>query len=229
MRGGEVGFMKTNINESSKDVNKKIRPVFSSSLYSDLGYSTLDGSYKPSLEEQVTSFSGPTDNTQYYSKDDKTRFTVNRLPELVSSLIWNLKNKHERLSSQAAVERFLTRAGVLILERMPALKQLNTKRRAVLEDGTEQERLAFIERHYSFGYRISIKTLQKTIYSYEWISSAITEMSSDLGINQEVIVTASLIAGLSTSAKWVPSRHSDLMMDETMRFVEWVQGLVEEP
>ncbi|MGD0916946.1 MAG: hypothetical protein ABSB22_10855 [Thermodesulfobacteriota bacterium] len=157
------------------------------------------------------------------------RFTVNKLPELISSLIWHMKNRHEKLTSQAAVERFLTRAGVLILERIPALKQLNAKRRIVLESGTEQEWFALIERNYSFGYRISIKTLSKTIYAFEWVSSKITEIAADLGINQEVVVTASLVAGLSTSAKWVPSHYSDLMMDETMRFVTWVQGLVEEP
>jgi hypothetical protein len=205
-----------------------VKPIFNFSIYVELGYSTLDGSYRQSLEEQVISFSGPTDNPQY-SKDDKMRFTVNKLPELISSLIWHMKNRHEKLTSQAAVERFLTRAGVLILERIPALKQLNAKRRIVLESGTEQEWFALIERNYSFGYRISIKTLSKTIYAFEWVSSKITEIAADLGINQEVVVTASLVAGLSTSAKWVPSHYSDLMMDETMRFVTWVQGLVEEP
>ena len=201
----------------------KFSPIFDVSLYELLGYSTFDGCYHPSFEAQLMTFN-PSENP-HYTSEDKTRFTVNRLPELVSSLVWHLKNRHERLTSQAAVERFLTRAGVLILERIPALKELNVRRRMALESGTEQDRLAFIDRHYSFGYRISIKTLSKTIYAFDWVSSTICEIASDLGICQEIVVIASLVAGLSTSSEWVPARHSDLMMDETIRFADWVQSL----
>jgi len=101
----------------------KFRPVFDISLFTKLGYST-DGSYHPSFEEQVMTFN-PSGNPCYSHIEDKTRFTVNRLPELVSSLVWHLKNRHQLLTSQAAAERFLTRAGVLIVEKIPALKELN--------------------------------------------------------------------------------------------------------
>ena len=64
-----------------------------------------------------------------------------------------------------------------------------------------------------------------TVYAWEWAGSKISEIATDLGLHQETVVIASLIAGLSTSERWIPAKHRDLFLDETIMFAEWVERL----
>jgi hypothetical protein len=64
-----------------------------------------------------------------------------------------------------------------------------------------------------------------TVYAFEWAGSKISEIASDLGLHQETVVIASLIAGMSTSKKWIPVNYRDLFLDETIRFAKWVDEI----
>jgi hypothetical protein len=121
------------------------------------------------------------------------------------------------------VQRLLTEIGVCILESIPGLKGLNRKRRLIYEN--EKDRLEFSGRSYSYSHRLSLTTCRVTVYAWEWAGCKLAEIFSDLGLHQEIVFTASLIAGLSTSERWVPSRHRDLFFDEIIKFAEWVEGL----
>jgi hypothetical protein len=211
--------MKNNINQRDGVVNKKINPLFKN-LYGALGFDD-DFHYEPSLESQVSTWTKPRDDS-----GDDIRFTVNMCPEIIKSTIWRLKNKHENLPNQSAVQRFLTKAGITILEKIPSLKKLNDQRKEAYETGSEQDRLALmVDRHYSVKYRISMSHFKMTIYTFNWVGSKITEIASDLFLPQEIIVIESLIAGISTSERWVPRRYRDQLFDEMIRFVSWVEEM----
>jgi hypothetical protein len=208
--------MRKNISQQNENVKNFIKPTFNCESF----YFESDDLC---LEDQISSFNS-TDHSQHLT-EDQIRFTVNKCPELIRSTIHHLRGRHETLPSQAAVQRFLTRAGVIILERIAGLKDLNQKRRSIYETGTEKDRLEFINRFYDLGYRISLTAFPMTIYCWQWVGSKITEISSDLGLPQEMVVIQSLIAGMSTSERWVPRKYQTLMFDEAVRFAQWVDEL----
>ncbi len=207
------------ITNNDEPVNRKINPLFKN-LYGALGFDD-DSHYEPSLESQVSTWTKPRDDS-----GDNIRFTVNMCPEIIKSTIWRLKNKHQNLPNQSAVERFLSKAGISIIEKIPSLKKLNDKRKETYETGSEQDRLALmVDRNYSFKYRISMSHFKMTIYTFNWVGSKIAEIASDLFLPQEIIVIESLIAGISTSERWVPRKYGNQMFDEVIRFALWVEEM----
>lgn len=199
--------------------------IFGFSLYDELGFSLSDCSYHPSLEETVSSW-GLKPNVE--RTDDQMRFTVNHCPELVSSMVWSLRGKHKGISTQAAAQRFLSRNGVIILERISGIKEINRKRKLAIENGDEMDRLRFRNcSPYDLQYRLSLTHFRMTVYTFQWVGSKIVEITSDLGLSQEIIVIEALIAGMTTSEKWIPFRHQNLMFDEMIRFATWVNELSE--
>lgn len=201
--------------------NKKIRPLFKN-LYKALGFDD-DFHYEPSLESQVSTWI----KQENESNSDDLRFTSNLYPEIIRSIVWNLRYKHENLPTQSAVQRFLTKAGVTIIEKIPALRTLNEKRRQAYETGSERDRIALMDRHYSIKYHLSMTHSRTTICTFRWVGSRLVEIASDLFLPQEVIVIEALVAGVAVSQRWVPNRHRDSMIDEMMRFISWVEGLSE--
>ena len=210
----------TNLNPQATFVKKDPPWVLLYDSYDELGISP-DGSFHPSLEERVCSDVERTENQK--------RFTLNRCPELVSSTILYLRGKHEKIQTQAAVQRLVSKAGVIVLQRDPALKKIVEKRKVVYETGDERDRLRFRNiSSYNLRSRLSIAEVKNTIYTSQWVGSKIVELASDLALPQETIVIEALIAGLVTSEKWVPSRHTTVMFNEMIRFVNWVNELSEE-
>jgi hypothetical protein len=200
-----------NLTNGNGKVNQKIKPFFNVSLY--------DLSYHPSFEEDVSSERFP----EYSQGKEQSRFTVNRCPELIGSTIWYLKSKHKNLQSgQAVVQRYLTQAGVIILEKIPGLKVVRDTKRNIYDCGDERDRLESSKHSYNYGYRISLTSRRMTIYCFEWTASKISELASDLDLHQETMVIASLIAGLLTIERWIPVEKRNLFFDETIRFCESV-------
>lgn len=220
MKGGESDFMKTNINESSKDVNKKIRPVFRD-VYGELGFHD-DFRYEPSLESQISSWTKGSEDSNLGTDD---RFTINRCPEAVRATIYHLRGKHELLPTQSWVEKFCTRSGIIILEKLPNLKMFKERRRLLYESGEERDRVLMNQRHdYPIRYRVSMTESRMTCYVFRWVFSKIIELASDLLLPKETVVIECLIAGMSSSeGKWIPKRYRDLFLDELIRFVEWTE------
>jgi len=172
------------------------------------------------LEETISSW-GLTPNVD--GTDNQMRFTVNHCPELVSSTVWSLRGKHEKVPTQAAAQRFLSRNGVIILERVPGIKEITRKRKLAYEIGDEADRLRFRNvSPYDLRYHLSLTYFRMTVYTFQWVGSKIVEMASDLGLPQEIIVIQALIAGMTTSEKWIPLRHRNLMFEEMIRFATWV-------
>ena len=208
--------MKNNINQRDGVVNKKINPLFKN-LYGALGFDD-DFHYEPSLESQVSTWTKPRDES-----GDDLRFTVNLYPELLRSTVLYLRGKHENLPTQSAVQRFLTEAGIIILEKILSLKKLNDKRRDAYKSGTEEDRVALGDHYYSIKHRISMTHSRTTVCAWRWVGSKMIEISSDLILPHEIVVVESLIAGITTSGRWVPRKYRDLMFDEIIRFVTWVE------
>ena len=153
------------------------------------------------------------------------KITINRCPELIRSTISALRHKHEKLTSQAAVTRYLTRQGVQIIQRIPAIKVLKEKKKLAYENGDERDRIILSRNIYDFGCRISLTNYRITIYAESWARAAITELACDIGTQQETVAIITFIAGCLTSQTWIPARHLESMNDELIRFVEWVDGL----
>ena len=185
-------------------------------LLSPLGFA--DDGYEPSLEDSVRGDSRGADGV-------KLRVTINRCPELIRSTIIALRHKHERLTSQAAVTRYLARQGFQIIQRLSGIKVLKEKQKQAYEHGDERDRILQTKNIYDFGYRISMTSHRLTVYADDWVLSAITELSCDIGTYQETIAIMSLIAACSTSRTWIPARHLTPMMDELIHFAEWINGL----
>jgi hypothetical protein len=201
-----------------------IPSIFDFSLHEKLGFSLFDLSYQPSLEETVSSVLNPKGE----STDDQMRFTVNHSPELVSSTIYHLRGKHEKIPTQAAAQRILTRQGIIILQRISGLKEIIRKRKLIYEYGDEMDRLQLQSfSRYELGYHLSLTKVRQTVYTFRWVGSKIVEMASDLVLPQEIIVIQTLIGGMATSGKWIPSRHWKVMFDEMIRFATWVDELSE--
>ncbi len=223
-----------NLNEDDRLVKKTFRETYDFSLYDELGFFS-DGPYRPSLEETVRSWGLPPKMSTEgmvreiaESTDDQMRFTANHCPELVSSTIWNLRGKHKNIPTQAAAQRFVSRAGVIILERISGLKTITDKKRLAYETGEEKDRLRFRNfPPYYLGHRLSLTDFRVTCYTFQWVGSKIVEVASDLGLSQELIVTEALISGMTTSEEWIPARHRDVMFDEMIRFAAWVNEFSE--
>lgn len=202
----------------------KIRPIFDTSLYAKLGYSVVELSYENSLESQVSKWEKSEQARN--EKDDYVKFTVTALPELIRSTLHYLRQKHENLSSQAWVSRFLTKAGVIVLEKIPGLKTIRDRRRQLYEVGDEQRRLAVLaECQYSIKYFVSMTDFRATIYTFAWVGSKINDLAADLSLPQQTLVTEALIAGMSTSEKWIPERYQIKALDEVVRFANWVDQI----
>lgn len=206
----------TKLTDNDEPVNRKITPIFKN-LSGALGFDD-DSHYEPSLESQVSTWTEPRDQS-----GDDLRFTVNLLPELVRSTVLHLRGKHENVPTQSAVQRFLLRSGITILEKIPSLKKVNDKRRDAYESGTEKDRVALEDHHYSIKHRISLTHYRTTACAWRWVGSKMIEISSDLNLPHEIVVVECLIAGIATSERWVPRTYRDLMLDELMRFVTWVE------
>jgi hypothetical protein len=205
------------VTNSEAPVNRKITPIFKN-LFGALGFDD-DLHYTPSLESQVSTWTKPRDES-----GDDIRFTVNVFPELVRSTVLYLRGKHENLPTQSAVQRFLLRAGITILEKIPSLKKYIDNRRFAYESGIEKDRVALEDHHYSIKHRISLTHYRTTVCAWRWVGSKIIEIASDLNLPHETLVVECLIAGTTTSEQWVPSKHRDLMLDEMIRFITWVEG-----
>lgn len=185
-------------------------------LLSPLGFT--DDCFEPSLEEVIHRYNRVVEV-------EHLKLTINRCPELIRSTISALRHKHEKLTSQAAVTRYLTRQGVQIIQRIPAIKVLKEKKRLAYENGDERDRILLSRNMYDFGCRISLTNSRITIYAEDWARAAITELACDIGTHQETIAIITLIAGCLTSQTWIPARHLESMKEELIRFVEWVDGL----
>ncbi len=204
------------VTDNDEPVNRKINPLFKN-LYGALGFDD-DFHYEPSLESRVSTWTKPRDES-----GDDIRFTVNLYPELLRSTVLHLRNKYESLPTQSAVQKFLTEAGIIILEKIPNLKKLNDKRKDAYEMGTEKDRVALGDHYYSIKHRISMTHSRTTVCAWRWVGSKMIEISSDLNLSHEIIVVESLIAGITTSERWVPRKYRDLMLDEVIRFASWVE------
>ena len=113
-------------------------------------------------------------------------------------------------------------------ERIPGIKEITRKRKRAYEIGDEADRLRFRNvSPYDLRYHLSLTYFRMTVYTFQWVGSKIVEMASDLGLPQEIIVIQALIAGMTTSGKWIPFRHQNLMFEEMIRFATWVNELAE--
>lgn len=184
-------------------------------LLSAIGFT--EHGYTPSLEEFVQNAGG--------IKTDQRKITVNRCPELIRSTIVALRHKHQKLTSQAAVTRYLTQQGIKIIQRIPGIQGLREKKKQAYEFGSERDRLVLSRHIYDFGYRISMTTQKITVYSEEWVCAAITELACDIGTSQETVTVMTLITGAVTSNNWIPKRYINLMLCELIYFATWVEGL----
>jgi hypothetical protein len=210
----------TNLTNDNGKVNKKIRPVFRD-VYKELGFHD-DFHYEPSLESQISSWRKESEDLNSGTDD---RFTINRCPEAVRATIYHLRGKHQLLPTQTWVEKFCTRSGIIILEKLPSLKIFRERRRLLYESGEERDRVLMNQHHdYPIRYRISMTESRLTCYVFRWVFSKITELASDLLLPKETITILSLVAGMSSSeGKWIPRRYRDLFLNELIRFIEWTE------
>lgn len=185
-------------------------------LLSPLGFT--DEGFEPSLEKVVAGDTRVVTLEQF-------KITVNRCPELIRSTIIALRHKHDKLVSQAAVTRYLTRQGIQVIQKIHSIKSLKEKKKLAYENGDERARIILSGNIYDFGYRISLTNYRITIYAEEWVRAAITELACDIGTPQETIAIITLITGCLTSKTWIPARHLALMKEELIHFVAWVNGL----
>ena len=185
-------------------------------LLSQLGF-TEDG-FEPCLEKAVSKDTRGADGEQL-------KITINRCPELIRSTIIALRHKHEKLNSQAAVTRYLTKQGIQVIQKIPGIKVLKEKKKLAYEHGNERDRILLSGNIYDFRHRISLTNHRITVYAEEWVRSAITELSCDIGTYQETIAIMTLIAACLTSKTWIPARHLAPIKEELLHFLEWIDGL----
>jgi hypothetical protein len=182
-----------------------------------LGF-TIEEGYEPSLEDLVC-------EAGKRLKAEQLKITVNRCPELLSSTLIALRRKHQNITTQAAVSRYLTRQGVPILQRLRGIKALKEKRAQSYEVGDERDRVVLSHKTYDFCHRLSLTTRKITVYTEEWVGSAISELACDIGTSQETVAIMALVAGAATSVKWIPARHLALIIQELVNFALWVDSL----
>lgn len=181
-----------------------------------LGF-TIEG-YEPSLEDFVR-------GAGKRVKAEQLKITVNRCPELLCSTLIALRHKHQNITTQAAVSRYLTQQGVPILQRLTGIKALKEKRVQSYEVGDERDRVVLSHKTYDFGHRLSLTMHKITVYAEEWVGAAISELACDIGTSQETVAIMALVAGAATSDKWIPERHLLLITRELVNFAVWVDGL----
>jgi hypothetical protein len=150
------------------------------------------------------------------------RINVNSCPELVVAALADLRKKHENLSSLASVCRYTSKAGLLGVQGINAIKLIEKGMKAAYLTGSELDRLKFSGHSYSFGHRLSCTSRPITAYLFEWVQSAISDTANTLGLKTTTLTIMALVVGLAKSERWVPPIHHKKFIEEAVYFWNWL-------
>jgi hypothetical protein len=178
-----------------------------------------------SLEEEVEAG----DAWEQKESNWTLRVSINRCPQLVKETLWWLKRKHSRLTTGASVTRYVTRAGIKVIQQMEEIKELREKHRQAYLVGDELTRMRYLDHRYDFGHRISHQNVYLSCWVFNWVDGAISDIADDVGLPASTMAVIALIAGLAQSVDWVPERHRQVFERETIYFWRsYLKGRIEE-
>jgi hypothetical protein len=158
-----------------------------------------------------------------HDSDELARITINRCPESIKSTLWFLKSKDKNLRTEAKTSRCLAKAGLQILQDIPVLDSIREQRKRVYLEGSDLDRLYWMNRDFRISSRLLICSTRISCYLYEKVLGALSNLASDLGIPVSTVVTISLLAGMAISETWVPTRDKDKALTEIRRFNDWIK------
>jgi hypothetical protein len=157
------------------------------------------------------------------------RVPINRCPQLVKETVWWLKRKHGRLTTGASVTRYVTRAGIKVIQQMEEIKSLREKHRHAYLEGDELARMRYLGHRYDFGHRISYQNVYLSCWAFNWVDGVVSDIADDLGLPASTMAVIALIAGLAQSVDWVPERHRQVFEQETIHFWRcYLKGRIED-
>jgi len=184
-------------------VKEKIRPIFN-----------LEIKRKPSLEEIVEM--GEIDRDP--KGERSSRVNLPACPELVKASLVFLRRKHKNLPSLAAVCRYVTKRGLMAIEEISEIKNIEARMKQSYLSGSELDRLCFSNQTYSFENRLGFTRHAVSCYLFEWVHSGVTDVAYTLGLKATTLTTLALVFGLGKSEKWIPEPYQKIFGQEAEKF-----------
>jgi len=152
------------------------------------------------------------------------RINIRKVPELVRSSLLFLRNEDKNLYSLSQVTRFVTKTGANKLQKLIPAKQVHANiKQAYLQGDTLKRQKLCSTLHYEFGFRLGLPFPGLTCYVLRWTGGVIVDLSQDVGLPASTITTLVLISGLGCSESWIPKDYRDSFIQETSRFIEWIE------
>ncbi|MDP2859256.1 MAG: hypothetical protein Q8P50_14970 [Bacillota bacterium] len=162
----------------------------------------------PSLEDDVEHGD---DTERRRAREEATDLhvavTIERCPLLVYESLAQLRGKHERLRSLSAVTVYTSRTGVLVIQRVPAIRELETIRKAAYHQADESVLALFSNLTLNPPSLVGSHDRRLTARTFRWVDGAVVDIATSLGLPRNTILTFTLAAGLDQSVRWVPPSY----------------------
>jgi len=146
-----------------------------------------------SLEELIQL--GETKND---ANKDYTKITVYDAASWFVGVIRHIKRKHRNVPTASAVERFVTKMGILVLQDNKTIKEIEKKRKDLYEDSKNilDHNLAYTKT-YNLKHMYSARNVKKkNISTFNWVHGAITELADTLSYSMSSITKITFCAGV---------------------------------
>jgi hypothetical protein len=178
-----------------------------------------------SLEEIVEQGEGA---REVIREGKNSRLNLFACPELIYSSLRYLRRKHKNLKTFSSVCRYVTKAGLMSIQKIEAIRAIEEQIRRSYLQGNELDRLRFIGQSYTFNNRLGFTKHPFSCYMWEWVHAGIVDVSHTLGLQPTRITMLALVFGLSRSVRWIPEDHRTKMLQEAEKFRKWVNKRVED-
>ena len=181
-------------------------------------------SQKEKLHEMT--FEEATESGKGKLKDNEIirRVTIYRYPRILSMSVYKLKGKHKNLNTSGNVQCVTTAIGVSILQRNKKIKLIEKlKKKQTNINPLLAGAIYFQDKHYEWGPIIGSQYSSKTsISTLPWVSGAIEDIKTTLGVRRPVIAAIALMIGLSRSENWLPDSFRQPLIMEVKKFNKWI-------
>lgn len=186
----------------------------------------LDKAYEPladkTLEEVIAEGESPEEKEK-----QSERVTINNYPQWMRSVGIHLKHKHKNAANVSVIERLVIKLGIPIARQKYNLliQQIQSLRESIF--GTGNQILLMKSYNTSYQPQETVGTIYHKVSIREWEIGAITELFVEpLGLPASTAILLTLICGISTSTKWVPSRWVALANREIDNFHQYLEDEV---
>lgn len=184
---------------------------------------------EPQKKLHELSFEEAAERGLHRTHDDESipRITVNRYPRHLSAGVLSIKDKHRNLTNMSNVQCVATALGASIIQQNEMLNEIERiKKRCAGSPNLDEFIWTFQDRHYDFGPHFkSLYSAKTSIATLPWVEGVISTVTPILGLTRPTVTIMALTMGLSRSDKWLHPSLKDMYLNESKRFLMWIEGL----